>query len=150
MRDAADRRKDLEREHADTLAQLRDKQAEVSFDQLRIKNYNFNFFACRYKDNILWGKWPPSQRQALPKKDMRLLRHFRWDHNLLLPRYFFLSKIAIFCPHSKNCLLSGRDKYWPCDVENPFGCTRKFSRSIFFRGKWIIKFKKFTCLATFL
>jgi hypothetical protein len=29
MREAADRRKDLEREHADTLSQLRDKQAEV-------------------------------------------------------------------------------------------------------------------------
>jgi len=29
MREAAERRKDLEREHADTLTQLRDKQAEV-------------------------------------------------------------------------------------------------------------------------
>jgi hypothetical protein len=35
MREAADRRKELEREHSETLVQLRDKQAEVS-------SYKFN------------------------------------------------------------------------------------------------------------
>jgi hypothetical protein len=40
MREAADRRKDLEREHADALAQLRDKQAEVCFFSRALRHFN--------------------------------------------------------------------------------------------------------------
>ncbi|XP_059484773.1 uncharacterized protein LOC132202027 isoform X15 [Neocloeon triangulifer] len=76
MREAAERRKDLEREHADTLAQLRDKQAEVQRQQLPVRQMTAEPAAGTSKKGYETVEALQSKIRELEKKaELQNVRH---------------------------------------------------------------------------
>ncbi|XP_065333929.1 RIMS-binding protein 2 isoform X16 [Cloeon dipterum] len=76
MREAAERRKELEREHADALAQLRDKQAEVQRQQMPVRHVTAEPTADSSKKGYETVEALQSKIRELEKKaELQNVRH---------------------------------------------------------------------------